>query len=132
MENNQALPINLILTISPDETDQLERDEQTRSLRSLIEDQIDGAEAELPKPGETPAGTRGAATEVGELLVKILPESVKGLLGIVSAWTGRAAGRGAKIKVDGIELEIPAKMTPDEMEAMAIRLYALQNNNSQN
>ncbi len=123
MNHNQNKPLKLTLVVAPDEEDDNYRDEQARLLRDLIEDQIDGAEAELVTGGSLPKGVRaGEVITAGVIALALLPITVKALLELLRDW----GNRRYKIKVGDIEVELPGDSTWEAAEDRIKRLLALQ------
>ena len=58
MDTTSDKQLNLTLVVAPDEDDDNYRDEQTRLLRDLIEDQIDEVDAQLAKGSDLPENIR--------------------------------------------------------------------------
>ena len=120
---NENAPLSLYVIVNPAENDEDYRDELTRQLVRECED-LDGVmEAGLASAGEAPEGARaGELISIGQIIIEVLPEVLVALIGAVQAWMLRDAGRTTRIKVGGTELEIPAKMGPEEVRKLAERL----------
>lgn len=116
-------PLNITLIVNPDEDDEDYRDRLARELRRECEE-LDGViEAELARGGEAPDGARaGELIEIGKVAIAALPGVLAPLIVAVQAWMLRDKGRTTRIKVGDTELEIPVKMSPQEVLEFIERL----------
>jgi hypothetical protein len=121
-QNENAL-LSLHVIVNPEEHDEDYRDELARQLVRECED-VDGVmEAKLASGGEAPEGARaGELVSIGQIIIEVLPDVLVALIGAIQAWMLRDARRTTRIKVGDTELEIPAKMSPEEVQELAERL----------
>ena len=119
-------PIHFEIIVAPEEEDGAYRDEQARLLRDLIEDQVDGAKAELVRSGKSPEGARaGEVVTLGHIALAVLPVAVTGLLGLLRDRYKARQERRYKIKVGDIEVELPGEASWEEAERRVSRLLEL-------
>ena len=132
MDTTNDKPLNLTLVVAPDEDDDNYRDEQTRLLRDLIEDQIDEVDAQLTTGSDLPENVRaGEVVTIGQIalavLPAVLPVAVTALFELLRDWRKGKAERSYTIEVGDIKVALPGQGTWEEAEERIKRLLELQN-----
>jgi len=128
MDTTNDKPLNLTLVVAPDEDDDNYRDEQTRLLRDLIEDQIDEVDAQLATGSNLPENVRaGEVVTIGQIALAVLPVAVTALFELLRDWRKGKAERSYTIEVGDIKVALPGEGTWEEAEERIKRLLELQN-----
>lgn len=119
-------PLEIALSIDAgDDGDLAEVDDLTRRLRrELLDTDVEDAVI-ASAPGEAPEGSKsGAAIDVGQLLVTVLPAAIPAVVGVVQSWLNRQQNRSTKVKVGGVEMELSRDVSSAEMSELVGLLLA--------
>ncbi|MEA3413652.1 MAG: hypothetical protein U9R74_19285 [Pseudomonadota bacterium] len=110
-------PMRFTLIVSPDEDEEF-RDDLARQLRRESEE-IDGVvDASLVMGGPAPEGARnvGELVSIGQVALEVLPIAIPSVIALVQAWMLRDSNRSTRIKIGDTEVDIPVKMSPEQVQ----------------